>query len=146
MYLSGRIVSDSMHPLLCVNDVIILNRISFQNLSKGDIVSVCNNHKYYAHRIIRKYRDAFYTKGDNNTYIDSVMLHPGNYVGKVKYRMCESGLMDLDTDVFYRAELYHKDNDSYYVYLLSDHYLVLDASFNKCRRIEDIKQWEEAIL
>lgn len=87
------IVSPSMTPTIKVNDAIMIKRVDYKSLKKGDIITFKSsdsrlNGMVITHRIndIVKNENGeivFVTKGDNNSTIDDAVVLPKNIYGKV---------------------------------------------------------------
>lgn len=87
------IVSPSMTPTIKVNDAIMIRRVDYKSLKKGDIITFKSsdprlNGMIITHRINEIVKDekgkvSFITKGDNNYSIDDALVLPENIYGKV---------------------------------------------------------------
>jgi signal peptidase I len=86
---SGRIAlinkeSDSMYPAVKNTDIcIIVVNYPFDKLEAGDVVSIKYPDCKVLHRLIRKEKTGWITKGDNNDVEDDIILHRYNYLGKL---------------------------------------------------------------
>ena len=87
------IVSPSMTPTIKVNEAIMVRRVDYKSLKKGDIITFKSsdsrlNGMVITHRINEIVKDkngkiSFITKGDNNYSVDDAMVLPENIYGKV---------------------------------------------------------------
>lgn len=87
------IVSPSMTPTIKVNDAIMIRRVDYKSLKKGDIITFKSsdqrlNGMVITHRINEVLKDekgniSFITKGDNNYSVDDTEVLPENIYGKV---------------------------------------------------------------
>ncbi len=87
------IVSPSMTPTIKVDDAIMIRRIDYKSLKKGDIITFKSsdprlNGMVITHRINEVLKDSkgnisFITKGDNNYSVDDAEVLPENIYGKV---------------------------------------------------------------
>lgn len=74
--------SNSMKPEFQKNDIIIIKEEKEYNI--GDIVTFIDKEgNLVTHRIIEKYENAFYTKGDNNNTKDESKISYSEISGKV---------------------------------------------------------------
>lgn len=74
--------SNSMKPEFQKNDIIIIKEEKEYNI--GDIVTFIDKEgNLVTHRIIEKYENAFYTKGDNNNTKDEPKISYSEISGKV---------------------------------------------------------------
>lgn len=87
------IATPSMTPTIKVDDAILVRRVDYKNLKKGDIITFKSsdprlNGMIITHRINEVVEDSngnisFITKGDNNTFVDDAKVLPQNIYGKV---------------------------------------------------------------
>src|SRR5690554_5887654 len=63
----------SMFPLLMKGDVVLVRPVTYEALSKGDIVVFERNEIWVAHRLIRKYDGKLLTHGDGNQLMDAAL-------------------------------------------------------------------------
>lgn len=87
------IATPSMTPTIKVDDAILVRRVDYKDLKKGDIITFKSsdprlNGMIITHRINEIVKDGndnvtFITKGDNNTVVDDVAVLPQNIYGKV---------------------------------------------------------------
>lgn len=87
------IVTPSMTPTIKVNDTVMVRRVDYKTLKKGDIITFKSsdsrlNGMIITHRINEVIKDSngnytFITKGDNNEYVDDASVLPQNIYGKV---------------------------------------------------------------
>lgn len=91
------IVSPSMTPTIKVNDAILVRRVNYKSLKKGDIITFKSsdprlNGMVITHRINEVLKDkngniSFITKGDNNYSVDDAEVLPENIYGKVAVKI-----------------------------------------------------------
>ncbi len=82
-YSVALVVSGSMEPAVCVDDIIIIkNQKSYK---KNDIISFSNGKSLYTHRIVEITTEGFVTKGDANNAADDVLVKEAEVSGKVIY-------------------------------------------------------------
>lgn len=81
------IVSESMKPVLSINDIVIVKKIDTNELKVGDIISFKDGNSIVTHRInevvIDNNEKSFITKGDNNNTVDSDIISTNLIEGKV---------------------------------------------------------------
>lgn len=87
------IATPSMTPTIKVDDAILVRRVDYKDLKKGDIITFKSsdprlNGMIITHRINEIVKDGndnvtFITKGDNNTVVDDATVLPQNIYGKV---------------------------------------------------------------
>lgn len=87
------IATPSMTPTIKVDDAILVRRVDYKTLKKGDIITFKSsdsrlNGMIITHRINEVVKDengnvTFITKGDNNTAVDDARVLPQNVYGKV---------------------------------------------------------------
>ena len=83
-------LSDSMSPKIKLGDKLIIKKVAFKKLKKGDIIAFEFDSltHFIVHRIVGKMLDkgkiSFITKGDANYVIDSWLVDKSNYVGRIK--------------------------------------------------------------
>ena len=74
----------SMYPTIDSGSVTFCKNIPFDNVSVGNIVvyrTIINNSiKLVQHRVIARSANYLYVKGDNNNYVDPVLVTKNNYV------------------------------------------------------------------
>jgi len=81
--------SDSMWPLIDINDQLILERTSVRKIAEFDIVVFysCEYKKMMVHRAIdvfkKNEKTIFFTKGDNSLFKDVSVVTEENFLGKV---------------------------------------------------------------
>ncbi len=88
-----QIVSPSMTPTIKVDETVMVRRVDYKNLKKGDIITFKSsdprlNGMVITHRINEVVKDkngnvSFITKGDNNQFVDEAKVLPSNIYGKV---------------------------------------------------------------
>ena len=91
------IVSPSMTPTIKVGDTIMVRRVDYKTLKKGDIITFKSsdsrlNGIIITHRINEVLKDSngnitFVTKGDNNYDVDDSVVLPQNIYGKVVVKL-----------------------------------------------------------
>ena len=87
------IATPSMTPTIKVDDAILVRRVDYKDLKKGDIITFKSsdprlNGMIITHRINEVVTDGngnvtFITKGDNNSVVDDAAVLPQNIYGKV---------------------------------------------------------------
>jgi signal peptidase I len=77
-----RVISDSMIPLLNIDDIVLVEQVPLRDYRRGDIIVVIRNGEFITHRLVRLTRDFWYTKGDRFHYLDEP-ISPDEIVGKV---------------------------------------------------------------
>ena len=75
----------SMSPTLSKRDLIEITPYQNKIPKKGDVILFLppDEENYFIHRIIKKGPDGFFTRGDNNTDMDSWVLQEGDIHGRV---------------------------------------------------------------
>lgn len=83
------VVTGSMTPTICKNDVILINRwSSFDNVKEGDIIVYKGQDNYgnsinVVHRVVHVIKNqGLILKGDNNDVQDNVIVTEDMYIGK----------------------------------------------------------------
>ena len=76
------VVSNSMSPLLEVNDQVILSSVNFETLKKGDIITVTQREALTTHRVVWQDVQFVVTKGDRNLVLDEPTPY-NQIIGKV---------------------------------------------------------------
>lgn len=74
------VVSDSMEPVLSINDVVVTKKE--ENYDIGDIVIYKTNNEFIIHRIVDVDQNDIITKGDSNEYED-IPINIENIYGKL---------------------------------------------------------------
>ena len=77
------ILTGSMEPTLKVNGVAIVEKTTYDEVEKGDIIMYEIGDKMITHRIIEKTDEGITTKGDNNQTQDAYLLTEENVRAKV---------------------------------------------------------------
>ena len=106
-----KVVSNSMFPLMRINDLIVVKKTAFDLLKINDIISIIDNDKVIVHRIIAKSGLELITKGDNNKDIDNSSLSKERYFGRVKYILHNNIIKDINTGT---KTVLLKANNKYY--------------------------------
>ena len=80
------IQTGSMEPSYPVGTMIVVEPVSFDELSEGDVITFASGGAAVTHRIvgINKETQQLTTKGDNNNVADSSMVSYENVIGRVK--------------------------------------------------------------
>ena len=88
------ILSDSMKTYYSRGDAVIIEKIGKEDVSfieKNDIIYYRYDNKYITHRVydikLINNNYVFYTKGDNNQYIDNWTISEDDIIGVVKFRI-----------------------------------------------------------
>lgn len=76
------VVSNSMAPLLEVNDQVILSLVDFETLKKGDIITITQREALTTHRVVWQDDQYVVTKGDRNMVLDEPTPY-NRIIGKV---------------------------------------------------------------
>lgn len=83
--------TESMTPVLTVNDIVCAYPVSFESLNKGNIITyvIDNKGTTVTHRIVSIDEDnrAVQTKGDNNEYPDIEPVEEENIIGKMVFKI-----------------------------------------------------------
>ena len=74
-----------MVPYLNVNDLVIVKVCDDYDIN--DIITYLDDDLYVTHRIIKKEKNGFITKGDFNNAEDDLIISKQNIVGKVVFRL-----------------------------------------------------------
>lgn len=87
------IATPSMTPTIKVDDAVLVRRVDYKDLKKGDIITFKSSDPRFdgmiiTHRINEIVKDSngnisFTTKGDNNVVVDDAKVLPENIYGKV---------------------------------------------------------------
>jgi len=77
-----RVISDSMAPLINVDDFVIIERPPLQVYRCGDIVVIDRNEELITHRLVRLGVEKWYTKGDRFHALDEP-ISADDLLGKV---------------------------------------------------------------
>lgn len=80
--------SNSMWPLIDINDKVVLQKTKINNIKKFDIIIFYSNEfgELLAHRVttVNKNKDIeLETKGDNNVFKDNILINKNNFLGKI---------------------------------------------------------------
>ena len=88
------ILSDSMKDYCSKGDVVIIEKIDKEDISfieKDDIIYYRYDNKYITHRVyeieVVNGTYVFYTKGDNNEFVDNWKVYEEDIIGVVKFRV-----------------------------------------------------------
>ena len=111
-YKPTAIVSNSMHPIFDIGDVVIiekLDRKKSRNLKKYDIIEYKLKNIIVSHRIIHieKHNDgsiSYITKGDNNNTADNEKVSSNQIIGIVKFRIPKVGYPSVWLNDFFNKE------------------------------------------
>jgi signal peptidase I len=66
------VISDSMKPLICAGDVVIVQPIEPAALRRGDMVVIQSGDELITHRLVAASAAGYYVRGDNAAYTDAV--------------------------------------------------------------------------
>jgi signal peptidase I len=77
-----RVISDSMVPLMDIDDIVLVEHAPLRDYIRGDIVVIFRNDEFITHRLVRLRREQWYTKGDRFRFLDEP-ISPDEVVGKV---------------------------------------------------------------
>jgi signal peptidase I len=77
-----RVISNSMTPLLNIDDFVIIEQSSIKEYQRGDIVVFDRKGEFITHRLVRMGEDEWYTKGDRFHFLDEP-VSVDDLVGKV---------------------------------------------------------------
>lgn len=79
----GKFYSNSMYPVLTPGQYFSVDvAFPYSELKRGDVVIIALSGRRVVHRLHARSGDEWYTKGDNNPYLDDFMLNASNYAGK----------------------------------------------------------------
>ena len=104
LYNAYIIVSQSMTPVIKVNDAIITKRVSGNDINVGDVVTYLSENPQYpgimiTHRVIEKNQVNgeyyFVTKGDYNSISDPLTVKESQIYGKVVMRIPKIGFIQV---------------------------------------------------
>ncbi len=104
LYNAYIIVSQSMTPVIKVNDAIITKRVSGNDINVGDVVTYLSENPQYpgimiTHRVIEKNQVNgeyyFVTKGDYNQISDPLTVKESQIYGKVVMRIPKIGFIQV---------------------------------------------------
>lgn len=91
--------TESMTPVLTVNDIVCAYPVPFESLNKGDIITyvIDNKGTTVTHRIVSIDEDnrAVQTKGDNNEYPDIEPVEEENIIGKMVFKIPLLGKLEF---------------------------------------------------
>ena len=90
-----RVISDSMVPLLEIDDVVLVEHAPMRDYRRGDIVVTFRNNEFITHRLIGITREKWYTKGDRFHTLDEPIT-PDEVVGKVTVIERQNSHIDLN--------------------------------------------------
>lgn len=76
------VISGSMEPTLKVGGILYYEEINLDEFDKDDILVYQLNKHTISHRIVDITDNGFYTKGDNNTSIDTYEVEKAQVIGK----------------------------------------------------------------
>lgn len=80
------IVSESMKPTINKNDIIVVKKVSIDDLKEGDIITFHYENRVISHRISKidsGNKGNIHTKGDNNKSEDTFIIDKSQIYGKV---------------------------------------------------------------
>ena len=104
LYNAYIIVSQSMTPVIKVNDAIITKRVDASTINVGDVVTYLSENPQYpgimiTHRVIEKHETNgeyyFVTKGDYNNIADPLTVKASQIYGKVVMRIPKIGFIQV---------------------------------------------------
>ncbi len=72
----------SMWPFIRQGEKLVIKKVPVDDLRAGDIISYRANHQLVCHRLVKKNRDFFYTRGDNSISSPE-MITKEMFIGKV---------------------------------------------------------------
>lgn len=87
-YFPAVVISGSMEPVMMTNSLNLCKKATIEDIEVGDIVAFTYYNEMVTHRVIEKYtdeNDEWYlrTKGDNNDFVDKVLVRDHMIRGKV---------------------------------------------------------------
>ena len=87
-YFPAVVVSGSMEPVMMTNSLNLCQKATIDDIEVGDIVAFTYYNEMVTHRVIEKYTDEneewyLRTKGDNNNFVDKVLVRDYMIRGKV---------------------------------------------------------------
>lgn len=77
------VMSGSMEPAYHTGSVLVVDRNQRNEVQIGDTIAFKNGDAYIAHRIVRKEKQGYVTKGDANATPDPWIIATNNVKGKV---------------------------------------------------------------
>lgn len=90
------ITTQSMEPVMSVNDLVYVNPVDFKMLNTGDIITYASEDGVtVTHRIVSidKEKETVRTKGDNNEYPDALSVKKEQIIGKVIFSVPGIGIV-----------------------------------------------------
>ncbi len=88
------IVSESMKPTINKNDIIVVKKVSIEDLKEGDIITFHYENRVISHRISKidiNGQKNIHTKGDNNESEDTFIIDNSRIYGKVILKIPKLG-------------------------------------------------------
>lgn len=121
-----KVVSKSMTPVLCEEELVFLKKIPFEYLKVGDIVGIRTDQKMYVHRIVstQKFGNTYILKGDNNLCTDNIELNANNYIGKAVYVMKNMKLVAINSIEEYNITECLINNEKMYMCKVDGHKMI----------------------
>ena len=108
-----KVMSNSMFPAIKANNIVIVEKTSFDSIKINDIVAFRINNDYkIIHRLIEKNDVKGTTKGDNANLIDTISITPEILIGKAKYIIHDYIISNIYTGK--KANLFQIENNNYY--------------------------------
>ena len=77
------VMSGSMEPAYHTGSVLVVDRKQKKEVQVGDTIAFETGDTYIAHRIVRKEKQGYVTKGDANVTVDPWIVAANNVKGKV---------------------------------------------------------------
>jgi signal peptidase I len=77
-----KVTGESMRPLLCAGDVVVVQPIDLPTLRPGEVVVVQRGGEWITHRLVTIDERGWHTHGDNTRYTDEA-AHADQLVGRV---------------------------------------------------------------
>lgn len=81
------IASNSMSPIFCTGDAVVLRQFNIDDVEVDDIIAFKNGNKIIVHRVVDIDKGVYITKGDNNNDSDDVYLTVDDIKGVVEFRI-----------------------------------------------------------
>ena len=86
------IVTGSMEPAVQRGDIVLLEKVDFNKLRVGDVITYAKGSVPVTHRIYNMSSDGvIWTKGDANANVDPYKIYPDDVIGRVKYTIPKIG-------------------------------------------------------
>lgn len=94
-YKGYTVISGSMEPTLHVGDYIIIKKMPFDKVEKGEIISFSQDNVLVTHRVVEREGNKLKTRGDHNNVNDLGEVTSENYIGTYQFRIPQLGRIML---------------------------------------------------